>query len=88
MTYQVLLKPSADRALKRLSGSDQQRIAKKLVQLSANPRPYGIEKLAGGTDEYRVRVGNYRIVYAIEDDRLIVLVLRIAHRKDVYRGRS
>jgi mRNA interferase RelE/StbE len=63
----------------------QHRITGKLVELARNPGPPGVEKLAGGTDEYRVRVGNYRIVYAIEDARLIVLVLRIADRKDVYR---
>lgn len=87
MNYRVFLKPSADRDLAKLPRDVQQRISRKLVELSENPRPPGVEKLAGGTDEYRVRVGNYRLVYAIEDDRLIVLVLRIADRKDVYRRR-
>ena len=50
------------------------------------PRPHGVKKLLGVDDLYRVRVGSYRVVYTIRDDRLIVLVLRISDRKDVYRG--
>ena len=53
--------------------------------LAANPRPKGVKKLSGPDDLYRIRVGDYRIVYQIHDDRLIVLVVRIGHRKDVYR---
>lgn len=87
MAYTVLLKPSADRELSKLPHQAQRRITDKLVELSDNPRPSGVEKLAGGKNEYRVRVGSYRIIYAIEGDRLIVLVLRIADRKDVYRRR-
>ena len=85
MAYRVVLKPSADRELSKLPGDVQRRVAAKIAALADEPRPPGVEKLAGGTDEYRVRVGRYRIVYAIEDDRLVVLVLRIADRKDVYR---
>ncbi len=53
--------------------------------LAVNPRPKGVKKLSGLDDLYRIRVGDYRIVYQIHDDRLIVLVVRIGHRKDVYR---
>lgn len=54
--------------------------------MEINPRPPGARKLAGEDSFYRVREGDYRIVYAIEDDRLIILVLRIGHRSDVYRN--
>ncbi len=53
--------------------------------LAANPRPKGVKKLTGLDNLYRIRAGDYRIVYQIRDDRLIVLVVRIGHRKDVYR---
>mgnify|MGYP001580816136 FL=1 len=53
--------------------------------LAATPRPKGVKKLTGTDDLYRIRVGDYRIVYQIHDDRLIVLVVRIGHRRDVYR---
>jgi mRNA interferase RelE/StbE len=85
MAYTVLLKPSADRALSKLPEPVQRRIAVKLRALQENPRPPGAEKLQGGEELYRVRVGDYRIVYAIEDRRLVVWVVRIADRKDVYR---
>jgi mRNA interferase RelE/StbE len=63
----------------------QQRIAGKINDLVQEPRPMGVEKLEGEDDLYRVRVGDYRVVFTISDERLIVLVVRIAHRKDVYR---
>jgi mRNA interferase RelE/StbE len=85
MAHRVFLKPSADRDLSKLPQATQRRIAAKIAALADTPRPPGVEKLAGGTDEYRIRVGSYRIVYAIEDDPPVVLVLRIADRKDVYR---
>ena len=53
--------------------------------LAKEPRPKGVKKLSGADDLYRIRVGDYRVVYQIRDDRLIVLVVRIGHRKDVYR---
>ncbi len=63
---------------------DRQRIASRIQGLGRNPRPSGAEKLSG-LDRYRLRQGNYRIIYAIEDERLVVLVVRIGHRRDVYR---
>lgn len=85
MVYTVLLKPAAERELSRLPAPIQKRVAVKLRALRDNPRPVGVEKLQGEDDLYRVRVGDYRIVYAIEDNRLIVWVVRVADRKDVYR---
>ena len=82
-----MFKPSAERALARLPQLIQARILKKIESLAANPRQHGVEKLAGGQDEYRVRVGDCRIIFAIDDTDLVVIVLVIGNRRDVYRGR-
>ncbi len=58
-----------------------------LRKLDDNPRPHGTEKLTGSEDFYRIREGDYRIIYTIKDKELIILVVKIGHRKDVYRGR-
>lgn len=85
MAYKVILKPSADKALSKLPVEAQRRIVAALDGLALEPRPHGVAKLAGDDNLWRVRVGEYRIVYEIHDGRLVVLVLRIAHRRDVYR---
>jgi mRNA interferase RelE/StbE len=84
--YTIEFKPSADKALKRLPLEVQRRIVTATERLAANPRPAASIKLAGEERTYRVRVGDYRVVYDIYDDKLIVVVLRVAHRKDAYRG--
>src|SRR5436305_7017442 len=89
-TCTVFLKPSAEKSLRKLPVSIQKRIVTAIDDLRSDPRPAGCVKLAGAesADAYwRIRVGDYRIVYALRDRELIVLVVRIAHRKDVYRGR-
>jgi len=86
MAYQVELLPSAHRALKKLPRPIQIQIAAELRELAENPRPAGVVKLVGAENLWRIRVGSFRVVYEILDDRLVVLVLRVAHRKDVYRG--
>jgi len=86
MTYRVQLLPKAKRELMRLPRKDQVRVLALLSVLATEPRPAGVVKLAGQNNLWRLRTGNYRIVYEIHDDRLIVLVLRIGHRRDVYRG--
>lgn len=83
--YKILFKRSADRALKKLPQDVQRRIAGEAARLANNPRPAGVVKMAGDENLWRIRIGDYRLVYEIHDDRLIVLVLRVAHRKDVYR---
>ena len=65
---------------------DRQRIVRRIRTLAGEPRPPGCEKLVGGPERYRVREGRYRIVYTIEDDRLVVWVVKVGHRKDVYRS--
>jgi len=84
MRYSVRLKPSADRALSKLARDVQARILDKLEQLAANPFPAGVEKMQEEPG-YRVRVGDYRIVYDVLHHELIVFVIRIGHRREIYR---
>ena len=85
MTYTVELSTAVAKSLKKLDAPDRLRIAGAIELLSVEPRPPGATMLRGGErGRWRVRVGDYRVVYTIEDDRLIVLVLRIAHRREVY----
>lgn len=83
--YTVHFKPSADRQLQRLPLSVQKRVVGEVSALAENPRPAGVVKLVGDDNLWRIRIGDYRVVYEIHDNRLIVLVLRVAQRKDVYR---
>jgi len=85
VVYIVELRPSARRELLKIARHEQPRLIRAMDGLAVNPRPKGVKKLSGLDDLYRIRVGDYRIVYQIHDDRLIVLVVRIGHRKDVYR---
>jgi mRNA interferase RelE/StbE len=83
--YRVLIKPSAVREIEDIAEKKQrQRIVAKIEALSDDPRPLGCEKLTG-REQYRVRQGTYRIVYAIEDDHLVVYVVKVGHRSSVYR---
>lgn len=86
MSHQVQLAPAAFKQLEKLPRRDQLRIRDVIDELSLTPRPPGVKKLTGGEDLWRVRVGDYRILYQIQDEVLMVLVVRIAHRRDVYRG--
>ena len=87
MAYTVELSNRAKRDLASFSAETQTRIVKALRTLEANPRPSGIEKLKGEENAYRLRVGDYRILYEIYDKVLVVLVVKIGHRRDVYRKR-
>jgi len=82
--YKVLIKPSAAKELEEVPDKGRRRVAERVAALSQNPRPPGCEKLTGG-DRFRIRQGNYRIVYSVADKELTVLVVRIGNRKDVYR---
>ena len=83
--YRVELTRSAEKDLKRIDRSQTASIFRALEGLEKDPRPSGFKKLAGADRTFRIRVVNYLVVYEIEDDVLVVLVVRIAHRKDVYR---
>ena len=84
-TYEVRISKAADKELQRLPEKLQKRIVDAAEALEENPRPHGSIKLVGEDDLWRIRVGEYRIVYEIHDDVLIVLVVRIGHRRDIYR---
>ena len=85
MRYTVELRPAAQRALNKLPATEARRILSKFTLLAEDPFPAGSKKLAG-TDWYRLRVGDYRIIYSVENARLLVLIIRIGHRREVYRG--
>ena len=87
MAYQVLIKDSARKELAALSLPLQKRIDTRIRALSENPRPSGVKKLAGDENLYRLRVGDYRIIYQIRDQALLVLVIKISHRREAYRKR-
>ena len=85
MAYTVEFRPAAARALRKLRKVEQKRIGARIDALAANPRPAGANQLAGPEKLYPVRVGDYRIIYQIRDAVLLVLVVRIGHRREVYR---
>lgn len=85
MAYSILLAPPAERQLKALAQTTQKRIITRLKTLQHNPRPQGVKKLTGEDDLYRIREGSFRIVYTIRDKELLVLVVKIGDRKEVYR---
>lgn len=85
MRYTIEFRPAAARDFRKLPADIRLRLAKKIDALATAPRPDGVKKLAGEAEFYRVRVGDYRIVYQIEDARLVVLVVRVGHRRDAYR---
>jgi mRNA interferase RelE/StbE len=83
-SYRVLIKRSASRELEGLELKDRQRVVNQIRKLADDPRPQGCEKLSGN-DKYRIRQGEIRIVYGIADRDLVVTVVKIGHRRDVYR---
>jgi mRNA interferase RelE/StbE len=87
MTYRVTLAPSAARELRKFDPQARRRIQAAIELLATEPRPPAATRLVGGTGEWRVRTGDYRIVYEITDDELVVLVLRVGHRREIYQRR-
>jgi len=83
--YTVRMDLRTRKTLDRLPGDVHSRVMRKLEALEENPRPMGVEELTGPEDIYRIRVGGWRIVYAIRDRELVVIVIRIGHRREVYR---
>ena len=83
--YKIFLKPSALKEIESIDNKqDRRRIVNRIRSLSDDPRPPGCEKLSSA-DKFRVRPGRYRIVYSVRDEALVVDVVKVAHRKDVYR---
>ena len=84
--YRLLIKASAGRELERLgTKSDRRLVIERIHAFAENPRPQGSEKLAGYADRFRIRQGNYRVVYFIDDRRREVTIFKVGDRKDVYR---
>ncbi len=85
MTYEVEITPAAKRQIKKLTKSIQQLIVERLEELVENPRPPGVFKMEGEENLYRVRVGDYRIIYQVQDRMLLIVVVKVGHRGNVYR---
>ncbi len=83
--YSIEFTPAALRDLESQPRDSQRRIAKKIDSLAQNPRPAGAVAIKGGAGLLRLRIGTYRVIYKVEDDRLVILVIRIGHRREVYR---
>jgi mRNA interferase RelE/StbE len=85
MPYEIILQPSAEKSLDRVPRKDRMRIVEALEDLRNESQPKGCKKLKGEENLWRIRVGKYRVVYAIREKELVLLVVRVAHRKDAYR---
>ena len=86
MSYRLIIKPSAERELSHLPRAIGRRVLDRLADLQDDPRPVGAVKLSGTERTHRVRIGDYRIVYEVDDQERTVFVTIVAHRRDVYRG--
>lgn len=84
-SYKIFLKRSATSELRALPKKTRQRLVACIRQLATQPRPGGVEKLKGFDGMYRIRSGDYRVVYEINDAVVTVMVIKVGHRKDVYR---
>lgn len=84
-SYRLFIKPSAAKEIEAIPKKERLRVIHRIQDLSGNPRPPGCEKLSG-QDKYRVRQAQYRIIYSVSDEELIVCVVKVGHRREVYRG--
>ena len=85
MPYRIQVKKSAAKEIAALPKRDRRSVVKAIETLTETPRPVGVRKLAGTKDAYRLRVGDYRIIYQIDDNVLTIFIIRVRHCKDVYR---
>ena len=85
--YQIVFTPAALRQLASLDAPARRGVARRIEALGTDPRPAGAEMLTGGDGETRIRVGDWRVIYVVRHDKLVVLVIKIGHRSDVYRAR-
>jgi len=84
-SYEVRFAPAAERQFSKLPRTDQARLTVVIDKLHGNPRPQGVEKLSGEEDLWRIRVGDFRVIYEITDRVLLILIVKIGHRREVYR---
>ncbi|WNB84332.1 type II toxin-antitoxin system RelE/ParE family toxin [Cellulomonas sp. ATA003] len=87
MTYRIEVAPTVVRQLRKLDQTARRRVQAAVELLADEPRPSGAKKLVGGDGEWRVRTGDFRIIYEIHDEVLLVLVIAVGHRREVYRRR-
>ncbi len=83
--YALLIKRCAERDLRRLPGALFERVNERLLSLRDDPRPHGVRKLAGALEGWRIRVGDHRILYQIDDEAQTVTLVRVKHRREAYR---
>lgn len=83
--YEVYLERTAERDLRKLATESFQRIVAHIRALALNPRPPGCRKITGSKDDWRIRVGDYRVLYEIDDQAKVVRVMRVRHRREAYR---
>ena len=84
-SYEIEVSRTAERQQKKLSEEDQLRMVRAVLALGEEPRPRGSRQLSGYDDVFRIRVGRYRVLYSVVESRLVILILKIGHRKDVSR---
>ncbi|MEB3229556.1 MAG: type II toxin-antitoxin system RelE/ParE family toxin [Leptolyngbyaceae bacterium] len=84
MIYQVQLAPAAKRQIKKLDPATKKRVLDAIGKLATDPRPSGVVKLTAEENLYRIRVGSYRVIYEIEDQELVILVVKVGPRRDIY----
>lgn len=85
MTYQISITREASKTFRKLPPQVARRLKAAIQDLATDPRPPGSIQLVGGDGERRIRVGDYRVIYDVMDDELVILVLRLGHRREVYR---
>ena len=85
MRYTIEVMPGPAKLITKLARADQRRVIETIEALADDPRPPGVKKLSNTPDGWRIRVGVYRILYRIKDDRLLVTVMKVGHRGEVYR---
>ena len=83
--YRIDVSATAERQLRKLEPEVRARIVDAIKNLASNPRPRGSRKLRGYEDVFRIRTGVFRIIYSIEDDRLLIIILKVGHRREIYR---
>lgn len=84
-SYQIEIKPSASKELEKLPSPMVARVVAAINELAGNPYPQGVKKLTGFERTYRIRVGDYRVLYDVYENILVIEIIRVRHRKDVYR---
>jgi len=85
--YRIEVSATAEKQIRKLDRTDQIQVVRAIQALSKEPRPPGTRKLQGYSDVFRVRVGTYRIIFSVERTRLLIIILKVGHRRDVYRTR-